>query len=57
MIETTLKYRDFQKADEIFTTGNYAKVMPILRIDERALQPGPMYRRARELYWAYAHSC
>jgi branched-chain amino acid aminotransferase len=55
VIEKTLKYRDFQKTDEIFTTGNYAKVMPILRIDDRSLQPGPMYRRARELYWGYAH--
>src|SRR5215469_10358844 len=55
VIETTLKYRDFQKADEIFSSGNYAKVMPIVRIDERSLQPGPVFRRARELYWAFAH--
>ena len=25
--------------------------MPINRIDERSLQPGPLYRKARELYW------
>ena len=30
--------------------------MPVLRIDERELQPGPFYRQARELYWAFAHS-
>ncbi len=30
--------------------------MPIIRIDDRALQPGPLYRKARELYWAFAHS-
>jgi branched-chain amino acid aminotransferase len=53
--ETTLKYRDFENADEIFTSGNYAKLMPIVRIDDRALQPGPVYRRARALYWSFAH--
>ena len=55
VVETTLRYRDFETADEIFSTGNYSKVMPIGRIDGRALAPGPLYRKARELYWAYAH--
>ena len=55
VVETTLRYRDFETADEIFSTGNYSKVMPVVRIDERSLQPGPLYRKARELYWAYAH--
>jgi branched-chain amino acid aminotransferase len=54
--ETTLKYRDFEEADEIFSTGNYSKVMPVTRIDQRGLQPGPIYTRARELYWSFAHS-
>jgi branched-chain amino acid aminotransferase len=53
--ETTLTTDDFAKADEIFITGNYAKVMPVLKFEERAFQPGPLYRKARELYWAFAH--
>ena len=53
--ETTLRYSDFVGADEIFSTGNFSKVSPITRIDDRSLQPGPLYRKARELYWAYAH--
>ena len=56
MVETVLRYRDFENADEIFATGNASKVLPITRIGERALQPGPLYRKARELYWAFAHS-
>jgi branched-chain amino acid aminotransferase len=56
VVETTLSYRDFETADEIFSTGNYSKVMPVVRIDDRSLQPGPLYRRARELYWEFAHS-
>jgi branched-chain amino acid aminotransferase len=55
VIETPLTYADFEAADEIFSTGNYTKVSPVTRIDTRELQPGPFYRRARELYWAFAH--
>jgi branched-chain amino acid aminotransferase len=56
VVETTLQYGDLLNADEIFSSGNYSKVMPVNRIDERSLQPGPLYRKARELYWAFAHS-
>jgi branched-chain amino acid aminotransferase len=56
VVETTLQYSDLQNADEIFSSGNYSKVMPVNRIDERSLQPGPLYRKARELYWDFAHS-
>jgi branched-chain amino acid aminotransferase len=53
--ETTLSYADFQSADEIFSSGNYAKIMPVLKIDDRMLQPGPFYSKARRLYWSFAH--
>jgi branched-chain amino acid aminotransferase len=56
VIECALRYSDILAADEIFSSGNYSKVMPISRIDDRVLQPGPLYRKARELYWAFAHS-
>ena len=56
VIEKTLKYNDFSGADEIFSTGNYSKVVPVIRIDERVLPHGPFYTKARELYWAFAHS-
>jgi branched-chain amino acid aminotransferase len=56
VMEKTLRYADFQSADEIFSTGNYTKVSPVTRIDDRQLQPGPFYRKARELYWEYAHT-
>jgi branched-chain amino acid aminotransferase len=55
VVETTLRYQDFATADEIFSTSNYVKVVPITRIGDRLLQPGPLYRKARELYWSYAH--
>jgi branched-chain amino acid aminotransferase len=56
VVETTLRYQDLQTADEIFSTGNYSKVVPVTRIDDRKLEFGPLYQKARELYWAFAHS-
>ena len=56
VIETVLRYSDLQNADELFSTGNASKVLPITKIDDRSLQPGPIYRKARELYWQFAHS-
>jgi branched-chain amino acid aminotransferase len=55
VLETVLRYADFETADEIFSTGNASKVMPINRIEDRSLQPGPLYGKARELYWEFAH--
>ena len=53
--ERTLTFAEFLEADEIFTTGNLAKVLPITRVEQRQVQPGPIYTRARELYWSWAH--
>lgn len=53
--ERTVTWKDVMEADEVFTTGNLAKVMPITRVEGRDLQPGPLFRQARELYWEFAH--
>lgn len=54
--EKALTVRDFHDADEIFSTGNHSKVIPVTRIENRELQPGPVAKKARELYWEWAHS-
>ena len=56
VVEKTLRYADFLAADEIFSTGNFAKVAPVIRIDARELKPGPLYSIARKLYWDFAHA-
>jgi branched-chain amino acid aminotransferase len=56
VVETTLRYEDFQSADEIFSSGNFAKLAPVIRIDERQLPIGPVFTRARTLYWDFAHA-
>lgn len=56
VIEKALTVEDFVDADEIFSTGNYSKVVPITRLEERTLQPGPVHTKARKLYWEWAHA-
>lgn len=53
--ERTVTISDLEAADELFASGNHAKVQPITRYEDRDLQSGPLYKRARELYWEFAH--
>ncbi|MEM6663765.1 MAG: branched-chain amino acid aminotransferase [Pseudomonadota bacterium] len=55
-VETTITLPQLREADEIFSTGNAQKVMPVIRFDDRELEYGPVTRRARELYWEFAHA-
>jgi branched-chain amino acid aminotransferase len=54
--EITLNIEDFREADEIFSSGNISKVVPVIGFDERELSVGPITRQARQLYmdWAKA---
>jgi len=56
VVEKVMTYQEFEAADEIFATGNYSKVVPVTRVEGRTLPFGPIYTKARELYWAFAHS-
>ena len=53
--EKQVTWQDVLTADEVFSTGNYGKVVPISQVEERHLQPGPIYATAREAYWNWAH--
>ena len=50
-----LTWSEFLDADEVFSSGNYGKIMPVTRIESRDLQPGPVAAQARELYWEFSH--
>lgn len=56
VVETSLTLEDFAAADEIFVTGNIAKVMPVTRFEARVMPNTRMGARARALYWDYALS-
>jgi branched-chain amino acid aminotransferase len=53
--ETTLTLADLLAADEVFSTGNYGKVMALTRFEDRVLPAGPVGALARRLYRAFAH--
>jgi branched-chain amino acid aminotransferase len=57
VVECPLNRRDVMDADEVFNTGNYGKVMPVTRLEDREMQPGPIAKRARELYFEFANQC
>ncbi|PZM17171.1 branched-chain amino acid aminotransferase [Rhizobium tubonense] len=56
VIEATLSVDDFMTADEIFTSGNYSKIVGVNRLDDREFQQGPIARKALDLYMDWARS-
>jgi branched-chain amino acid aminotransferase len=54
VVERAVDFADLLSASEVFATGNYGKVLPCTRLEDRTLPIGPVYRQARELYFAFA---
>lgn len=54
VVERSILPGDLETADEIFSTGNFAKVMPVIGYEGRSLQPGPVAARARAAYMDFA---
>ncbi len=54
--EVTVRPEEVGTAEEIFTTGNANKVVPVTRYEDRTLPVGPLTRRAQALYRDFAHS-
>jgi branched-chain amino acid aminotransferase len=54
--EATLTVEDFRTADEIFSSGNLSKVVPVVAFENRRLPFGPLAAKARALYWEWAHA-
>lgn len=54
VVEETLRLADVLDADEVFLTGNYPKVLPLTRIEDRDYDEGPMALLARDLYFSFA---
>lgn len=52
--ETTLTLDDLAAADEVFLTGNFSKVQPVVQVGDTDYQIGPVATRARELYFEFA---
>lgn len=54
VVERRMTLADVLDADEVFSTGNYGKVLPVHRIDERRFAPGPIAELAHQRYQAFA---
>jgi branched-chain amino acid aminotransferase len=54
--ESCLTYDDFHQADEVFLTGNLAKVTPITAFENTRYELGPIAKLARESYMDWAKS-
>ncbi len=52
--EITLTLRDIAEADEVFLTGNYSKIQPVVQVADTDYQIGPVATRARALYFEFA---
>ena len=54
--ECVLTFDDFRAADEVFLSGNFAKVTPVSAFEDVSYQIGPVTRRVRDMYWDWALS-
>ena len=54
--ESVLSFDDFRAADEVFMSGNMAKVTAVSEFDGTHYQMGPITKRVREMYWDFALS-
>jgi branched-chain amino acid aminotransferase len=52
--EAVLTFDDVHAADEIFLSGNYAKVTAVSAFDSTEYKHRPVTERARQLYWDWA---
>src|ERR1022692_2104709 len=55
-VQGNRKSRVCDHGESRLTIGNYSKVVPVTRIRNRCLPFGPLYTKAQELRWAFAHS-
>lgn len=56
VIETVLTFEDAHAADEVFLSGNFAKVTSVRAFDGTEYRSREMTERVRRLYWDWARS-
>ncbi|VVT13825.1 branched-chain amino acid aminotransferase [Rhizobium sp. EC-SD404] len=56
VVEKSLRVTDFLDADEVFSTGNHSKVVPVTRVEDREMQAGPIAAKLRSLYLDWARN-
>ena len=54
--ECILTFEEFENADEIFLSGNMAKITPVTKFNSKNYSIGPITKTAHSLYWDWANS-
>ncbi|PHQ68739.1 MAG: branched chain amino acid aminotransferase [Sneathiella sp.] len=54
--ETYMSRQDVMDADEVFNSGNYGKILPVTRVEDREFQPGTITRKLRDMYMDYSRA-
>lgn len=54
--EATLSFGDFERADEVFMTGNVSKITPVTRFDDVHYHQHTIAQQARALYFDWAQN-
>lgn len=57
VVQRVVTVADLDGADEIWMSGNAGKVQAVTGWEGRDLQPGPVFRQARTLYWEFVETC
>ena len=56
VIEKVLSFEDVHAADEVFLSGNFAKITAVKAFDDTQYSSRPLTARVRKLYWDWAAS-
>lgn len=54
VVEKSVKFEELMEADEVFGTGNYFKVGPCTKLEDRDLPIGDITMQLRDLYFKWA---
>ncbi len=54
VVEKAIEFDELREADEVFGTGNYFKVGPCTKLEDKELPIGEMTMRLRDLYFDWA---
>ena len=52
--ETKISLEMLKKSSEIFSTGNFGKIMFLNNLDGLVLKPGVFYKKIKKAYWDYS---
>ncbi|MBL4740054.1 MAG: branched-chain amino acid aminotransferase [Sneathiella sp.] len=56
VVEKFMSAEDIMSADEVFNSGNFGKIMPVTRVEDKEFQLGPVALKLRDMYMDFSKS-